>query len=348
MNKELKSKIKKIILFIILAILISGAGSTIFERFVLPRLAAVPLFKNIKILDNRAPIIITRREEIRIDSGINTQEVINRARGSLVKIVDRTNVLSGMIVTNDGLIIAPNTGLKSGAGLTVVLGSGDALAGQFLYADDLSGLAFIKIQAKDLPVLNQVISADINPGEALLSLYLDEAQNVAVRSGMLHSRAVVQPSLNQIRDLSKFNAAVQIDPALPESAAGSVVVDKDGSLVGFALLSGRVIRAEDLKLALSKFLDSGAATVSWPKFNLSYQVIGPVHAKILNLPQRHGVVVKQASRGLEIGDFVYEIDGRDINTENSFQNLLFAKKPGEKVKLKLERQNKEQEIEITL
>src|SRR3989344_4969025 len=205
MNKELKSKIKKIILFIILAILISGAGSTIFERFVLPRLAAVPLFKNIKILDNRAPIIITRREEIRIDSGINTQEVINRARGSLVKIVDRTNVLSGMIVTNDGLIIAPNTGLKSGAGLTVVLGSGDALAGQFLYADDLSGLAFIKIQAKDLPVLNQVISADINQGEALLSLYLDEAQNVAVRSGMLHSRAVVQPSLNQIRDLSKFN-----------------------------------------------------------------------------------------------------------------------------------------------
>ncbi len=351
MHKDLPKKIRKIVLIAILFIMASGIGAIIFERLILPQLSSLPVFRNIKILDGKAPIIITRREEIRIDSGINTQEIINRVKGSLVKIYDRTNSISGVVMTNDGLILAPNIGLKAGSNLTVVLGSGASFPGQFLYADELSGVAFIKIQAKDLAVPNQVISADKNPGEALLSLYLDEAQNVAVRGGILHTRAVVQPSLTRISDFSRFNTDVQLDPVLEVGAAGSVVVDKDGSLVGFALLFGRelrVVRAEDLKLALSKFLDSGSKMISWPKIRISYATIGPVLAKILSLPERHGVLIKQGGHGFEAGDFVYQVDGRDINPEDSFQDFLLSRKPGEKIRLKLQRQGKEREMEITL
>src|SRR3989344_1133045 len=346
MDKQIR--IKKLMLLVALFIIGSGVGSIIFQRFVLPPLSALPLLRNVKILDSETPIIITRREEIRIDAGVNIQEVLSRAKGALVKIYERTNVLSGVIVTNDGLIVAPSAGLKSGAKLTVVSSNGTPLDGIVAFTDELSGLAFLKIQAKDLPVLNEARSVNKNPGEALFALSLEESLNVSVRSVLLHTRSAAEPSISRVHDLFRFNAGLVLDPTLPSTAAGSVIVDKDGSLVGF-VVNGKdpqVIRTEDLKIALSKFLESGDKQIIWPRLAVNYLIIAPSQARILELPAKHGVVLRQGTQILQAGGFIHQVDGRDISLEEGFEQMLFAKKPGEKVKFKLLRQGKQQEIEI--
>lgn len=344
-----KIGVKKLILLVALFIIGSGIGSIIFERIILPQLSTLPMLGKIKFLDNKAPIVITRREEIRINSGINAQEVLNRTRGALVKVYP--GAVSGVIATNDGLILVPAALLKSGSNFTVALERGQILPGKLLFTDELSGLGFMKIEAKDLPVLNQMQSADKNPGEPLLSVALSESLGASVRSASIYVRPVIQPSSTQARDLSRFNAFLLLEPVSSEGEPGSVIVDKDASLAGFVTVLGKeihIVRAEDLKLALSKFLESGGKQILWPKLSVSYLILGPAQAKILGQPERHGVLLRQGTQGLETGDFVYQADGRDLNLEDGFQQFLFAKSPGEKVKLKLLRKNKELEIEITL
>src|SRR3989338_1051883 len=352
--------VKRVALITILFILASGISAVIFQRLLLPYLSALPVLRDFNILESGAPIIITRREEIRIDQDINTQEITNRVRGSLVKIYMHepkiilgrpVSVTSGMIATNDGLVIASAQAIRGGASITAVLANGQAHPGRLIFVDELSGTAFIKIEANDLSVLSEVSSQNKRSGETLLALNLDEALGMNVKTVAMSSSSAPKPGFSQIYNLTQFNGGLDLDPVFSENSAGAVIVDKDGSLVGFATAtpSGmKYVRSEDLRLVMSNFLASGSRGTAWPVLPISYLILGSAQAPLLGLPASSGVVIRQGGRGVEAGDYVFMFDGREITFENDFHRMFFAKKAGEKIKLKLLRGKQELELEITL
>lgn len=52
--------------------------------------------------------------------------------------------------------------------------------------------------------------------------------------------------------------------------------------------------------------------------------------------------------GINKGDIIKAVDGQLVKTQYEFENAIFAKKVGDKVKIKLSRDKKEIEIEVTL
>lgn len=359
-KQNMKFGIKKIILVVLLFILASGIGSVIFNRLILPQISTLPILRGIKLFDQQAPIIITRREEIRIDGEINTQEVISRVRGALVKVYvfegkptagKTTAVLSGLVATNDGLILIPARLVKRGVEVSVVVESGISYPGVVLFVDPHSGIGFVNITVRDLPVLNETLSRDKKPGESLLSLSLDEGLGITVQPVNFTETSTARPSLTALHDFSFFNTALELTPTLTEDNLGSIIVDKDGALVGFVSLvkdKPAAIRVDDLQLVVDNFLSNKSLGVKWPQFKISYLILGPVQVEFLGLPKQNGIVVRTADKPLAVGDFVYAVDGRDISAENSFQQMIMSKKPGEKANLKLLRNGLEMEVEISL
>ena len=338
--------VKKIVGFGLLMVVASGVGAIIFERLILPQLQTVPLLRDIGFLDTRSPLVITRREEIRIDGSVNTQEVISRVRGSLVKVYfsdgkmsvrESAPPLSGYIVASNGLVLFPGKGVRRGDGVIVVLENGQMFEGRAQFVDSASGIAFVKIEVRDLPVLNEAVSRDKRPGEQLLALSLLEGQGIRANATTLVRAIAIESSMSTTHDLTTFSETLDLEPNITDEDVGAVIVDKEGAVAGFvSFLKGRptVLRVDDVRLVLNNFLAAGGLEVVWPKLRLGYLDLGPVEAELMGLPKRTGILVRQGTSGvatphnLVAGDFVYEIDNREISSENSFQTVMLQKKAG--------------------
>lgn len=358
-------KIKKVFLIVPLFILASGASAILIERAVFPYLQELPVLRDISFFDSRTPIVITRREEIRIDGGVNTQEVINRTRGSLVRVYASANITAGQsvptffgfIATNDGLVLIPGKDVKRGDDVTVVLENGQAIESRVQFVDSVSGIGFVKIGTGGLPVLNEAASREKNAGEPLLALGLASNQGVQAKNTVLTRRIATEQSISVVQDLSVLADTIVVDSLFTESDLGSIIVDKDGSLVGFvSFLRGQatLLRVDDVRLVLDNFLRASSLEVKWPQLRLSYLSLGQTEAGLMGLPREQGVMVRQSGSAiagpttLVPGDFIYEIDGREITAENSFQTAVLSRKPGEKMTMKILRKGLDMIVEITL
>lgn len=291
-------------------------------------------------------IVINRREEIVIDEGINNVEIANRTRASLVRIYGRRTQAAGVIVTSDGVIAVPAAALPSRDGLSAVLAEERVAPAKFLAEDEMTGLAFVQLEEKNLPVMRQGFSAELRAGERVLQIAPSTLPNGAeVSAALVKTPAYAVPSLTAIYNLAKPNAYLPLDPA-PQKL-GAVIVNRDGAMIGFVMQIGKetaVLRAEDYKSAVDRLLNKEQAKI----FNVSYNILSPALAELSGLPKQYGILVKDASQALLPGDFVTTVDAVALSEKEDFQGVLLRKKARDTVKMQIFRGGVEKEVEITL
>ena len=336
-----------IILLVVFALLLGGLGGVLVERIVLPRVANFPVIRNFPVLQPGSPIVITKREEIRINEGINTTEVISRVKDSLVSVYIGATNFTGVVLSSDGLIAVPNFAVKQEQAIRVFTFDGKSFPATFLAQDTFTGVSLLKINAQNLTVIKQGFAKNATPGEKLLALWVEgtSARTGVVSTGLVQ-KSVPGPSLATSYELAKLNSSVRLDKIFEPAALGGVLVNKDGAIVGMNLGAGRTVRAEDMRLLFNRYLDLGK--VAWTLPSITYQVLSPEQAQILNLPPRFGALVKTGIDGVLVNDFVVAVNGQDLSADTDLQDGFLAKKPGEKVRLKIIRAGLEQEIEISL
>lgn len=345
-------KSEKSYIFAILAalLLLGSFGAAIIERFLFPYLDFLP----------RSPDVITRREEVRIDEGVNYSEIARRAKNSLVSIYIHekefghaqfrlADTITGTIVASDGLVAAPLPVLKAGQKVSVFVGS-DVLMGSVLVRDELTGLSLVKVEAIDLPVMRQGFAREIDLGDRLVAIgneFLPD-QN-SIKSLLVSEEPYLRVSLNSIYEFGRLNDPLLLGSQIEEKYLGAAVVNKDAALVGIVSSDGlntRIVKSEDLKLLLDNFLDD--QKINWPKLGFTYSFLGAGLVRALGLPQKYGILIHQAAPPLRVKDFVYKIDGKELGLENHFERWILGKQSGEKVKFELIRDGKVTEIELIL
>lgn len=347
---------------LILILLLGGLGGVLMDRVVLPYLSTLSVFRSVPLLNPQAPIVINHKEEIHIDEGINTADIISRVKGSLATVYvhdeDFTSpgfrllqTLPGAVVTSDGIIAVPELGVQPNDLLTVLLPGLPAFPAKLLASDGLTGLSLIKIDATNLPVARQGLAADLQPGQSLLMLRSTEAAAGPSVNRLVVAQASAPPaSLAQLYDLSHINAYLQTGGTLPAADAGSVVVNQDGLLTGFVVRSPKdgseILRAEDLKLAIDNFLDD--QKVAWPNLNLTYQIWGARQTALFALGHKNGILIKSGPLPLRAGDFVFAVDGKELGAADSFQEIVLAKHPGDAMQLSVVRAGSEKQLEVTI
>lgn len=332
--------------------LIGGLGGILLERVVLP---------SFSIISPQTPIVINKKEEIRITEGVNTGEIVNRVTNSMATVIVHDGVFgadkfrlqqvaTGMVVGSDGFVMVTSQSIRAGQQITVVGADRRAYPAKLVASDALTGLSFLKIPASDLSVARPGRSRELQVGDRLLAIWItDSPGNIRLSPVFTTQKSLPAPGLAKTYELSTLNSFLLTDLNPTLVPPGALIFDRDAALVGAVTQPGReiaVVRSEDLKLLLDKFFAAGTKTVSWPSVKLSYRILGPGETALLGLPKTAGIQIKAGPAPLRESDFVFAVDGREIGQDA--QEILLGKNPGDKVKLKALRNGQELEMEITL
>ena len=248
-------------------------------------------------------------------------------------------------------MVAPLFAHKPGQNITVLLAGQRPMRAELVAADQFSGVSFLRIPAKDLPVTKPVLSRDVRAGERLLFLWTEESsQNPRIKPVVLAANPGADAAISAVYSFDKPNAFLKLDTnKLDAEVRGGVMVNRDAALAGFVAQREDelfILRSDDLKKITDNFLDD--EKISWPSFPISYRILDGALAELFGLPKKYGILVGTGAGSLVTNDFVYAVDGKELNAEEGFQDIVLSKKPGDIVKLKLVRAGKDMEITYSL
>ncbi|WKY48265.1 trypsin-like peptidase domain-containing protein [Eubacteriaceae bacterium ES3] len=286
-----------------------------------------------------------------IETTVTTMTVMGAAEG--------TSVGSGFILTSDGYIATNHHVVEGGSTITVSLDDGSTYEGDLIWSDSVLDMAIIKIDAKDLPVLELGDSDDISVGELAVAVGNPMGLNFerTVTSGIVSALNRSIPLDNGLAE-----DLIQTDASINEGNSGGPLVNKNGKVIGintYKLSSGEgmgfAIPINILKPILNEIVATGTFTPTVIGITGYDRAIADYYLTdagddfdegiyIASIQQGYGA----AEAGLQQGDIILSIDGVETNTMLKMKEILYGKDPGESVTVTFLRNGSSQTAEVTV
>ncbi len=275
---------------------------------------------------------------------------------------------SGVIVSNDGLIITNGHVVGDAEEVDVILDDGTVLDGTVTGVDTLTDFAFVQVDAQELPAVTLGDSSGLRVGQLAISIgnplgNFPSSAAVGIISGLDRSIDVFGSSLGG----SRLNHLIQTDAAVNSGNSGGALFDGDGNLVGIitaeAGMSDGIGFALPIDLAKPIIEQAQAGEpIARPYVGVVYQEIDAQVAADESLPVEAGAWVRATDgdespvvegspadeAGLEEGDIITAVDGLAVDRDNplDLQVLRFA--PGDEVTLQVLREGETLDLQATL
>lgn len=272
---------------------------------------------------------------------------------------------SGVIVDPEGIIVTNNhviggdEGRAAKSDIKVVLADRREFPAEVLATDERTDLAVLKIDTggERLPFLGFRDSDDLEVGDLVLAIGNPFGVGQTVTSGIVSALARTQIG---ITDYSFF---IQTDAAINPGNSGGALVGMDGRLVGIntAIYSrgggsngiGFAIPANMVRMVVDSALGSGR--VERPFSGIGAQTVTAEIAGSLGLDRPQGVLVRDLypggpgeRAGLQIGDVILRVDGREVNDPQALRYYLATRPVGERVTLTIRRRAITKNLRMTL
>jgi S1-C subfamily serine protease len=262
-------KIRAIINFIatiFFVLTIGGVGGILIDRFALPYLfVKYPELNQYEFLSavNERTTVVEVIKEIRISDEKAVVEAIKKARPSIVEIAEisdeNTDPIyknSGIILTNDGLIIASAKNITSEKNIQVKLHNGEIYPAKLVYEDELNKLAIIKIDQANLPVVTFANSDNLELGEKLIIFNSSVVTDIV--SKLIDDYVVlVENNENEDEDEDEITTEpitqkrIKIINVLGDSFDKAPAINLKGEIVGFSQTGDLLIPINEVE----KFID---------------------------------------------------------------------------------------------
>ncbi len=159
----------------LLILLIGGLGGVLADSILLPYLAHTSPFSKIGFIRQigDGTVIINRTEEIIITENIALEQAIDKVNPCLVAIQAYQNKRliaqgTGFIVTSDGWVVTAADLAPNNADIFLVYRNGDSFIVQTVRRDSEDGLALLKIEQNNLPVVSLTELENIHLGEQII------------------------------------------------------------------------------------------------------------------------------------------------------------------------------------
>jgi serine protease Do len=275
---------------------------------------------------------------------------------------------SGVIIDasdGNGYILTNNHVAGDAGKLTIFLSDGRVIKdGKVLGADPKSDLAVIQITADRLIPATWGDSDELEKGDWVLAFgspfdYVGSMTHGIVSA--LNREADEQDPNNTVM----YQNFIQVDAPINPGNSGGPLVNIHGEVVGIntAIVTesggfqgiGFAIPSNQAKTVYTALKEHGTVVRGY----LGVEVHGvaeenPDFIKTFRYDGTTGVFVWQvmpntpADGKLEHGDIIMSLNGRKTDTQPDFRNRIASMAPGEKAELKVWRDFKEQDVEITL
>lgn len=271
---------------------------------------------------------------------------------------ESTGVGSGVIFKSDGYIVTNNHVIEGAKELIVSLSDGRTVNAELVGTDEMTDIAVVKVDAKNLPSAKFGNSDEVVVGEPAIAignpLGLEFQGSVTVG---------VISALNRTLELSDRRVKLfQTDAAINQGNSGGPLLNADGEVIGInsAKLAsngvegmGFAIPINTVQSIIDELLAKGYVARPYLGVTIFDKPTAARYGYQLTIDK--GVYVFQvrldspAGRmGLERGDVLISIDGKEVNTVTEVRNEIAAHKVGDKIKIKYEHNGAEHEANITL
>jgi serine protease Do len=348
---------KQYLIIVAIAFFVGGIGSIFLSRYFVPFIATFPGLSSLNKLQNNAPIVINRREEVQLNEGVNLIELSKQAQSATVTIYSGVQpnykfAGTGLIISSDGLIFTTKDVIANQTQVKVVLNDGTSFDGAVRATDPKSELAMLTIPATNLPVTQFADAGALQIAQRVFSLGRGEHEFTRkFASGFVTKILNSNVSLEKVNSSENFEESIETDMNLKNDFVGAPLVNLQGQVVGIVVnANGKILVSEDINPALKVYLDKGKVTRSY--LGLKYLSLSKSLATLKNLPDGGASVVSvekgspAEKGGLVSGDLITQVDGQAV-ADSSLERLLNAHSVSE-MKLTVLRQNETKQLTVNL
>jgi serine protease DegQ len=268
-----------------------------------------------------------------------------------------TSLGSGVIVSGDGYVLTNNHVIEDADDVQIVLADGRRLSATLRGSDPESDLAVLKTDGKDLPSITFGKLDNVQVGDTVLAIGSPFGFGSTVTHGIVSALGRNHLGINRFEDF------IQTDAAVNPGNSGGALVDATGNLIGIssAIFSqsggsqgiGFAIPVSIAKDVLEQIIRDGEVTRGW--LGIEPQEITPELASALALQSAEGVLIRAVLKsgpadraGVLARDVVLEIDGKPTHDVPALLAQIAALTPGTQAKLKVLRESKAVEVDVTV
>ncbi len=268
---------------------------------------------------------------------------------------------SGVIISRDGYIVTNNHVIDGADDVYVTTNSNEEYKAKVVGTDPFTDLALIKIEGdKELTAIPFGNSDDLRVGEWVLAIGNPFNLRSTVTAGIVSAKGRAAGSGQGSLQVGSF---IQSDVAVNPGNSGGALVNMAGELIGintmiysstgnyagisFAIPTSIVHKVvSDLKeygtvqRAVLGIAGTNITSAAIEKYDLKVSQ----GALVMEVADRSSA--KQA--GLKEGDVITSIDGHSISTMSDLQEAISTHKPGDKVRMAVDRKGKAMTIDLVL
>ena len=282
-----------------------------------------------------------------------------------VQTPERVGFGSGVIISSDGYIVTNNHVIDKADVISVKLNDGREFKGRIIGTDPSTDLALVKIEGEDLPTIPVGDSNQLKIGEWVLAVGNPFNMASTVTAGIVSAKA---------RSLGVYNNGVesfiQTDAAINQGNSGGALVNAQGELVGInsVLYSptgaysgyGFAIPTSIMTKVIADLKQYGTVQramlgIKGTPIDDEQQLMDEkTKEQVKELGASEGVWVREIVEGgsaagvLQENDVIIGIDGKRVKNFAGLQEALAQHRPGDKVTVKILRDKKEKDVEMTL
>ena len=263
---------------------------------------------------------------------------------------------SGFIVSPDGIILTNAHVVKGATEVTVKLTDRREFRAKVLGADPKTDVAVLRIDAKNLPVVQLGKVTDLRVGEWVLAIGSPFGFENTVTAGVVSAKGRSLPDDSAV-------PFIQTDVPINPGNSGGPLFNARGEVVGinsqiysrsggyqgvsFAIPIDVATRVQQQIVATGK--------VEHARLGVAVQEVNQSFADSFKLDKPEGALVSMVEKGgpadkagLQPGDVIRKVDGKPIVSSGDLPALISLNAPGDNVKLDVWRQGAAKSLTATL
>ena len=322
----------------------------------------------------------TEVAEASVHAVVHIKSVINPTRGGGSQSVDpfelffgfrfqrpdpqpKVGAGSGVIISTDGYIITNNHVIDGANELEVTLNDNRKYPAKVIGADPTTDVALVKIEEKNLPTIPFGDSEKLKVGEWVLAIGNPFNLRSTVTAGIVSAKGRSIPTMGASgRD--KIESFIQTDAAVNPGNSGGALINTKGELVGI----NTAIYSETGNFAGYSFAVpiniAGKVVADLKEYGVVQRaVLGVIMSDIENIEEEakknvkvtegayvHDFAERSSAKeaGMEKGDVIVSINDNKIKSASVLQEQISKYRPGDKVKVKVNRNGSEKTFTVEL
>ncbi len=272
----------------------------------------------------------------------------------------RVGTGSGVIINANGYIVTNNHVIANADDIEVTLHDNRTYKATVVGTDPSTDLALLQIKEKDLPTLKPVNSDDVKIGEWVLAVGNPFSLNSTVTAGIISAKA---RNINILKEQYAIESFIQTDAAINPGNSGGALVNLSGDLIGIntAIASptgaysgyGFAVPSNIVNKVVQDLLEYGV--VQRGVLGVMIRSVNGNLAKEKELEINNGAYVDSllensaaGKAGIEPGDVIVAVDDNQVASSPELQELIAQRRPGDVVKITVNRKGKEKTFDVTL